>query len=168
MFLNFDTNPTTDTRGVFLDISKAFDNHKAIQCDYCNTWVHLKCNNLSAPDYELLISSAEPWFCLSCNTSILPFGNLNNEQLLINNKDININFEASNLNLIPPKDIQKLFKEINNLSSKNDSANEFHINCQYYDIEAFEKSKFKSNDYFSILHINIASLSKHKHDISKF
>ena len=25
IFLNFDTNPTTDTRGVFLDISKAFD-----------------------------------------------------------------------------------------------------------------------------------------------
>ena len=45
----------------------------------------------------------------------------------------------------------------------NDESNS--INCKYYDIDSFLDSKFKSKNHFSIFHLNIASLSKHKSDL---
>ena len=36
---------------------------------------------------------------------------------------------------------------------------------KYYDIDSFLDSKFKSKNLFSIFHLNIASLSKHKSDL---
>ena len=45
----------------------------------------------------------------------------------------------------------------------NDESNS--INCKYYDIDSFLDSKFKSKNLFSIFHLNIASLSKHKSDL---
>ena len=35
----------------------------------------------------------------------------------------------------------------------------------YYDIKSILDSKFKTKDHFSIFHLNIASLSKHKSDL---
>ena len=68
------------------------------------------------------------------------------------------------LNISPPKHLQSIFNEFNN-TSNNYNDEEFSINCKYYDVESFNTSKFKSKDYFSIFHLNIASLSKHKTDL---
>ena len=56
------------------------NNHKAIQCDVCNQWVHIKCNCLDNSCYNLLKNSTNPWFCAVCTADALPFQNLNNEQ----------------------------------------------------------------------------------------
>ena len=38
----------------------------AILCDHCDNWIHIKCNNLDKLDYEMLKSTADPWFCITC------------------------------------------------------------------------------------------------------
>ena len=46
---------------------------KAIQCDLCDSWVHIKCNDLNYIDYKLLQNSNDLWFCISCCTEIFLF-----------------------------------------------------------------------------------------------
>ena len=33
---------------------------KAIPCDCCDNWIHIKCNKLDKLDYEMLQSSVDP------------------------------------------------------------------------------------------------------------
>ena len=51
--------------------------HKAICCDHCNQWVHIKCNDLNDLDYNLLKSKNEFWYCKLCTSEILPFFTVN-------------------------------------------------------------------------------------------
>ena len=51
--------------------------HKAICCDHCNQWVHIKCNDLNDLDYDLLKSKNEFWYCILCTSEILPFSTVN-------------------------------------------------------------------------------------------
>ena len=44
--------------------------YKAIQC---NSWVHIKCNDLNYNDYKFLQNSNDPWFCISCCSENFPF-----------------------------------------------------------------------------------------------
>ena len=60
---------------------KVAKNHKAILCDLCNTWVHIKCNQLSSDDYEQFKMNPNLNFtCLQCTHSIFPFISLDNKQ----------------------------------------------------------------------------------------
>ena len=64
--------------------------HRAIQCDYCNSWIHIKCQHLDAKDYQLHQNNPELEFvCLPCNSSIIPFCNLNDNHfdILVNKGD---------------------------------------------------------------------------------
>ena len=54
-----------------------FNQHKAISCNHCNQWVHIKCNNLSDLNYNLLKSKNENWYCILCTPKILPFCQIN-------------------------------------------------------------------------------------------
>jgi len=40
--------------------------HKAIQCDSCNYWNHVKCDQISDKTYESLQKSEEPHYCQIC------------------------------------------------------------------------------------------------------
>ena len=98
-------------------------NHKSIQCDLCDNWIHLKCNNSNDTDYNSLKASNEPWYFISCTNIILPLGNLTNEQFFCITRDIDFNFETtSNLQLHPPKNLQSLFNDFNDTSSNNDES----------------------------------------------
>ena len=52
-------------------------NHEAIQCDSCDFWVHIGCNDISAAVYEFLKTDPGPWYCLVCclkyNLDNVPF-----------------------------------------------------------------------------------------------
>ena len=47
--------------------------HKAICCDHCNQWVHIKRNNLDDLDYNLLKSKNKKWYYIVCTPESLPF-----------------------------------------------------------------------------------------------
>ena len=61
-------------------------NHKAIQCDICDNWVHIKCNKIDKKTYELL-KGEQPWYCLKCTRFLLPFSSLTDHEF-VNIKEI--------------------------------------------------------------------------------
>ena len=53
-------------------------NQKAIFCNNCNFYVHMKCNGISASEYKELEKEPDDisWFCKKCTVDMFPFGSL--------------------------------------------------------------------------------------------
>ena len=64
------------------------DTDSAAQCDICQLWVHMKCNNLNHIDYKYLPGSKDPWFYISCCNEIFPFGTLANKNFLYDDRTL--------------------------------------------------------------------------------
>ena len=56
-------------------------NHKAVQCDMCNKWVHIACNNLNAYTYKKLQKDKSFWYCICCLQKELPYWPIGNDVL---------------------------------------------------------------------------------------
>ena len=56
-------------------------NHRAKQCDLCDSWVHIACNNLNVYTYRKLQKDKSPWYCICCFRKELPNGSTNDTQL---------------------------------------------------------------------------------------
>ena len=56
-------------------------NARAVCCDSCNKWVHIKCNSISKSKYTQLCdeNNDEPFLCLKCFNDELPFGYQNDK-----------------------------------------------------------------------------------------
>ena len=55
----------------------ALNQHKAICCNHCSQWVHIKCNDLIDLDYNLLKSINEFLYCILCPSEVLSFCTVN-------------------------------------------------------------------------------------------
>ena len=97
----------------------------AAQCDICQSWVHMKCNNLNHIHYKYLQVSNDPWYCLSCCSNIFPFGTQTNKDFISSITTTNSFSQGSNsdndkdslLSLKPP-DLALLYNQFNNTSQK--------------------------------------------------
>ena len=138
------------------------ENHRAIQCDVCNFWIHIRCNNVSPSSYEELIQDEDPWICIKCINSELPFSQIDNKLYYLNTQGIQTKSNLEQMDFtINPND-KKIIKHITNLIMENtDPENKNSKFCNYYDVEKFTKKRFKSDLNFSVLHLNIASLQFH-------
>lgn len=48
-------------------------NHRSIQCDECNFWVHIKCGSITSKTYENFMNKNNlSWECPSCSSNNLP------------------------------------------------------------------------------------------------
>ena len=56
-------------------------NHRVVQCDLCDSWVHIACNNLNVYTYRKLQKDKCPWYCISCFRKELLYGSTNDTQL---------------------------------------------------------------------------------------
>ena len=92
---------------------------KAIQCDLCDSWVHIKCNDLNYIDYKFLQNSNDPWFCISCCSEIFPFSTVKNKNFISNfydsNKSKNIVDKDSSLLLKLSEHLKQLVNQFNNM-----------------------------------------------------
>ena len=52
-------------------------NHKAVQCDKCQLWVHMKCNKINIQTYNMLKEDKTVWYCISCSKDVFIFSELN-------------------------------------------------------------------------------------------
>ena len=122
------------------------DKDKAVQCDCCKLWIHIKCNNLNYLDYRYLQNCDESWYCIECCSTIFPFNSLSGHKNflacctdtdndIIQQKDIE-NDHDSSLPLKPPSDLELLVNQFNNATPEN------------------------SNDPEKFLHLNIMALRK--------
>ena len=126
-------------------------NHKAIQCDICNHWIHIKCNGLTSNDYASLQNSSEPWFCTKCIVENLPFGQAVSP--------LSYNRNISSL------EIKEFLSKRNSLELDQAMTGTMSgVNCKYYDANEFFNLDLGSNN-FSLFHLNISSLSKHYEEL---
>ena len=56
-------------------------NHRAVQCDLCDSWVHIACNNLNVYTYRKLQKDKSHWYYIFCFRKELPYGSTNDAQL---------------------------------------------------------------------------------------
>ena len=150
-------------------------NHKAIVCDICQKWVHIKCNKLDKNDYKFFqddINQDDFFFCINCLADNIPFSKLNNNEFCISVKKGVISSDDVDTNFVPSDFQQHIFdqlnQEINNNAFDLDTENNNFgdeiipaIDCQYYSIDDFTAAQFDPNKSFSILHLNIHSIQRH-------
>ena len=133
--------------------------HKFVNCSICKATLHIGCNNIDSTYYKKLDKNKNITMCKICDTH-MPFSSINTSY----NKHDNLNRE-----LLASEDIKMLFKGINELNSNNIvNDNDIDltpiIDCKYVDVDYFKTFKIKKNE-FSIIHLNIASLKKHKEEL---
>ena len=101
---------------------------KAIQCDSCNKWIHIKCNDISAVEYDYFSSTNDDidWNCLYCT---LKFNHEKFPFTLVDDVDIYklINSDSVNFSkFIPsPKIIEETAKFNVELQENDDSEHVF-------------------------------------------
>ena len=136
----------------FIDDGK----ESSIICEKCKSWVHPKCSNLNYIGFQHVHGSDDPWFCFKCNSDILPFGKLNNQNFRSfvlsfteASSDANQDKENSTLLLKPPSNLSLLSNQFNDLSSESNRTNpENVINCKNYDIDEIQKIKTNSSSEY--------------------
>ena len=143
-------------------------NQKNLLCNKCNSKVHIKCNDISVLEYEKLLndqSNGVSWFCKNCiiddRALMFPFGAVDNE-VLSNLFDIDI---PSFVDSVPSFEVTS---QLTNLPSLQDYDVDEHlssaINSNYHTIQDLSNSNISRKD-FSLLHMNIRSLSCHFDDL---
>ena len=101
------------------------DKDKAVQCDLCELWIHIKCNNLIIYlDYSYLQNCDESWYCIDCCSTIFPFISLSSNKNFLaccTNTDSNItqwkdleNDHNGSLSLKSSSNLELLVNQFNN------------------------------------------------------
>ena len=150
------------------------NNHKAIKCDICDFWIHIKCNNLDKNDYahyQDVKNADEIFICINCISENMPFSKLNNTEFYVLNKKGLINSEENHVDFVPSDFQQKIFDKLNaainnnafDLDTEDENADNMMtaVDCQYYTFDDFCSLNFTSTRTFSILHYNIHSMQRH-------
>ena len=68
-------------------------NAKSVCCNYCNKWIHLKCNSISNNKYNELQDN-KSFFCIRCFNNELPFGFESDESF---SRTVTLGLENSNI-----------------------------------------------------------------------
>ena len=128
-----------------------YNNQSQIKCDFCNSWVHLKCSSLTNTEYDHLKQCSKPWLCVKCISESLPFHSTSVLHENVNNSRYKELFSHLNQRLANIEE-----NEENDLDNFNAP-----LNCSYMDIAEFNNKFLPTDDGFSLFHLNIASLSLH-------
>ena len=137
---------------------------KAIKCDLCGYWNHIKCEQIDDKTYDKLKkqddSTKTNHFCKTCFEDNVPFQKLSDNEFFISIiKNIEFN-EDLNLTTSPPTWLKTLFTDF----SYNNKDEPAPINCKYYDLSSKIPKSGKNN--YSMLHLNLASLGRHKDELT--
>ena len=127
-------------------------NHRAVQCDLCDSWVHTACNNLNVYTYRKLQKDKSPWYCICCFRKELPYGSTKDTQLkkLLHGEVV----VSPN-----PKIISSIIKQSDYLDGELLSK----ANNKLYTPDEFNNALLNLNmaSQFFSMHLNISSLSYH-------
>ena len=126
-------------------------NHKAVQCNICDKWIQIACNNLNTYTYKKLQKDKSPLYCICYLQKELPYCSIGN--------DVLISFMHGKRILSPdPKFISSVIRQ----SEYFDEEILEKVNNKYYTPtelnNALNELNTKKNLY---KHLNISSLSYH-------
>ena len=142
-------------------------NHKGIQCDVCDQWVHIKCNHTSNGEYLYLQTSDTSWSCQKCTLSNIPFTTTTRNSLeLLNQGKRSLFIESfapdANVNIDFFRDIKDTLSD----EIIDDNINTELTQCPYLSLtELNEKNNINKATNFSTLHLNINSLKLHHSEL---
>ena len=131
-------------------------NQKAIICDTCSLWTHIKCDGTSVNEYEELQNNDNDfsWHCLVCrirlSCSIFPFTLSDSIEL----QNIQNSNSMRMLNSLPTFEIVYEVSKFANLDCNDVDLNiTNNINCRYYSVDDFYKlqSKVGNGGNFNIM-----------------
>ena len=152
------------------------DKDKAVQCELCELWIHIKCNNLNYLDYRYLQNCDESWYCIECCSTILPFDSLSSNKNFLaccTNTNSNItqwkdleNDHDSWLLWKPSSNLELLVNQFNNATPENGNDPEKIASSKYYDIDEMHNIEIPhKNKPLSLFHINTCSLNRNFYDL---
>ena len=130
---------------------------------YVTKWNHIKCVGICSGYYEKLQNDTKPRYCPNVSKE-LPFSDVFDKDLR-NTIHIQSTSQTHFFN-VPNKKSKGLmhkFQKLNNLFDQSENTISYH----YYDLKDIQKIKTKQKD-FSLLHLNISSLSCHINDLLNF
>ena len=138
-------------------------NQKAVFCDQCGKWIHIKCNNTSSFDFEILKEEPDNkrWICIKCtiinNSSMFPF-TLESDKVLLGLNGFNL---PSLVGSLPSFERSSKVTNLPNLSDYDADENlNLNITSQYCTVEEVASMAVPDKD-LSLFHMNIRSLSLH-------
>ncbi len=127
------------------------ENHHAICCDICNQWVHIKCNRLNEKDYKKIqddpTKEGTVFYCIECMRKLLPFNSLtDSDYYSIVERGVilpDVVTDNDQLAFLKCKEyLNKLNQYISDTQNENDEFSSAPVDCKYYSIDDFAKSKF--------------------------
>ena len=124
----------------------------AIFCNFCNSWVHRKCNHLSISDFNKLVESddSEVWSCYRCNCTVFPMNSASDRQ---------------QVDTIPNAFLHDTFSSNKGI----DFVSNHNLDCKYYDTTSFNNIiKSFTSKLTSFFHLNINSLNLHFDNLDCF
>ena len=92
-------------------------NQKALQCDFCDHWTHLRCTTITVKEYHILAKCDDQYFCHLCNDRLPAFSDSFNFGVN-KNEEINSVFER--------------LRESRRLHPRNFLASHININSYRY------------------------------------
>ena len=126
-------------------IKNVSDKDKTIQCDLCELWVHIKCNNLNYLDYRYLQNSNECWYCRECSSTIFPFNSFSSNKIFLacctntdNNSThwIDLENEYNSSLSLKPSNLELLVSQFNNSNDPEKvCSSKYYDNEEMHDIE---------------------------------
>ena len=99
--------------------------HRAVQCDVCYYWWHIKCANISPATYTDMCGSDDPWVCNECNYFRF------SESFF--DKSICVDMDSDNEN----ENVDDIFDELKDIKKKHPNISI----CSYININSF-RNKF--------------------------
>ena len=144
-------------------------NEKGIFCNNCNFWHHIKCNGISASEYEALSNESDdiPWYQLHKNISSIHFSFWCNVIKHYHETLSNLfGFDKpSVVDSLPSFEITPQLTNLPNLQDYDiDEHFLSHIDSSYQTIQDLSSFGTSPTD-LSLLHMNIRSLSCHFDDL---
>ena len=139
-----------------------YDKDKVVQCDLCELWIHIKCNNLNYLDYRYLQNCDESWYGIECCSTIFPFNSLTSSKNFLacyTNTDSNItqwkdleNDHNSSLTLKPSLKLEFLVNQFNNAAPEDGNDPKKIASSKYYDTDEMHNTEIslKNKSLFPI------------------
>ena len=144
-------------------------NQKAVYCDTCHNWCHIKCDGTTVETYNYLMDSDDTvsWDCLVCKLKFhhqnFPFTLCDLSEIAKINSSDSMRF----CEFLPSFETMSISNEFSNLS-RYDIYHNLPIltNCKYYNVNNFQKLKIQKN--LNIFHSNVNGLESKFESLHEF
>ena len=148
---------------------------KAVQCDLCEPWIHIKCNKLNKLSrYRYLQNCDEFWYCIDCCSTTFSFNSFQTtksswlivQTLITTSHWRDLEHDHDNSLSLKPSNLELLVNQFKSATPGNSNDPEKISLSKYCDIDKMRNIEIPhKNKSISLFHINECSLNKNFDDL---